>query len=118
MSEYVFVYGTLKRGFCRAHYMQGARFIDTARTEPGYLLFDVGEYPALVRHETGQSVQGELYEVEPDLWPILDEVEGVAADLYRRLTVQLEAPHDELRVETYLYRRSITGLRRCGSHWP
>lgn len=118
MSHYVFVYGTLKRGFCRDHYMRNARFVDQARTESGYLLFDVGEYPAMIRHETGERIHGELYEVEPEMWSVLDEVEGVDVDLYERTRVQLEPPYDQLPVQTYLYLRSITGLRCCGTFWP
>ncbi len=61
MEDYVFVYGSLMRGFEphesmsvseRAEFLGEARVVGT--------LYDLGEYPALVRTEEG-TVEGELY---------------------------------------------------------
>ncbi len=48
---------------------------------------DLGAYPALV--EGGATaVAGEIYEIDPDLLPILDEFEDCPR-LYRRVPVEL-----------------------------
>ncbi|MCA8986692.1 MAG: gamma-glutamylcyclotransferase [Planctomycetaceae bacterium] len=117
MSEYLFVYGTLKQGFCRAHYLQPARYLGNARTAPGFIMFNCGSYPALIQNHGTESIVGELYEVPASLWSTLDEVEGVAADWYSRKTIPLIEPHHDLTVQAYYYKRSITGLKRVGEEW-
>jgi gamma-glutamylcyclotransferase (GGCT)/AIG2-like uncharacterized protein YtfP len=75
ITELLFAYGTLMRGFAlhrllegRAEYLGGGTI--TAR------LLDVGLYPAAARDRQG-SVTGELYRVlDPALWRVLDSAEG------------------------------------------
>lgn len=73
----LFVYGTLKRGGCRHAALAGSPSRGEASTRPGYALYDLGEYPGLVvcRGE-GQSVEGELYEVDRGELARLDVIEG------------------------------------------
>jgi len=117
----LFVYGTLKRGYCRAHALAGQRFLGTARTTSKYRLYDCGDYPGLVRAadgKRGRSIVGELWNIDESCLPVLDEMEGVSAGLYERAAVHLQPPHDGEYVVSYFYRRSVQGLRDCGSHWP
>src|SRR5207248_3399857 len=78
----LFVYGTLKRGGCRHRLLAGQRFLGETRTRPRYALFDLGAYPGLVPEAEGESVHGELYEVDAGLLAVLDEEEG-APELFR-----------------------------------
>ena len=56
----LFVYGSLKHGFANASELEGAAFEGAVATAPGFALYDLGDYPALVR--TGSaSVSGEVY---------------------------------------------------------
>ncbi|WP_146504092.1 gamma-glutamylcyclotransferase family protein [Rubinisphaera italica] len=116
-SPLLFVYGTLKRGYCRDHYLQKAKFIGEAKTEASYLLYDCGEYPGLVHDPNGHNIEGELYEISENAWLTLDEVEGVSFNLYQRATVELLAPYHEMNVQSYLYLRSTNGLKKCGQRW-
>tara|TARA_R100000789_G_scaffold98060_1_gene101427 strand:- start:4027 stop:4404 length:378 start_codon:yes stop_codon:yes gene_type:complete len=116
-SPLLFVYGTLKRGYCRDHYLQNAKFLGEAKTEASYRLYDCGEYPGLVHDPNGQSIEGELYEISEATWPILDEVEGVSINLYRRTSIQLLTPYHDMKVQTYLYVPSTDGLKKCGQRW-
>jgi gamma-glutamylaminecyclotransferase len=75
----LFVYGTLKRGGCRHGPLAGQRFLGEAHTAPQYRLYDLGSYPGLVRAEDGGVVHGELYEVDRELVPLLDRLEGAPA---------------------------------------
>jgi gamma-glutamylaminecyclotransferase len=102
----VFVYGTLRRGQTAHHLLRGARFIDTARTEPEYTLLDMGTYPALVSGgET--AVLGEIYEIEADALAELDRYED-APRLYRRVLTPIGG-HE---VFVYLL------CAEPGSNWP
>jgi gamma-glutamylcyclotransferase (GGCT)/AIG2-like uncharacterized protein YtfP len=114
---YLFVYGTLKRGQPRHRFLVGQTFVATSVTRPFYRMFDVGEYPALVRHADGRSIEGELWEVAETCVRVLDAVEGCDAGLYVRAPVELVPPHDGLAAETYLYRLAVEGFADCGVRW-
>jgi len=100
----LFVYGTLMHDGCRHHVLAGQRFLGTARTEPLYVMLDLGAYPGLVSVAAeGASIEGEIYELPPNLLPLLDEIEGVP-DLYQLDRIRLEGIETE--VYTYFYRRN------------
>lgn len=113
----VFIYGTLKRGHCRAAMLAGQRFLGTARTAPNYRLVNCGTYPGLVPAAPGLgiAVLGEVWEVDRDCLAALDAEEGIDAGLYQRAGIDLEGhwPH----VEGYLYLRDTTTLHECGNCW-
>lgn len=85
---FLFVYGTLKRGFRNDHLLRAARYISPARTrDAAYKMVGVCDsaydFPGI---EEGSSyVQGEVYEVSSDLLAEVDIFEGVGADYVRRL---------------------------------
>jgi gamma-glutamylcyclotransferase (GGCT)/AIG2-like uncharacterized protein YtfP len=114
---HVFVYGTLKRGQPRHRFLAGQAFIAPAVTRPLYRMFNVGEYPALVRHADGRAIHGELWDVDDACVRTLDRVEGCDLGLYVRATVELSAPRDRLSAETYLYLLPIDGFADCGTCW-
>jgi gamma-glutamylaminecyclotransferase len=114
---HVFVYGTLKRGQPRHRFLAGQTFVAPAVTRPLYRMFNVGEYPALVRHHDGCTIEGELWDVNEACLGTLDRVEGCDLGLYAREPVELIPPCDELHAVTYLYRLPVDGLADCGSHW-
>jgi len=111
----IFVYGTLKRGFCRAHALRDQRFLGLARTAPRYRLYDVGDYPAMVDDQVGVSVEGELWEVDEEGLRAIDTIEGVPA-WFQRKPVVLEHPADT-GAEAYFYCQSVANLADCGSRW-
>jgi len=87
----VFVYGTLKRGHCRAHHWPHPPLSVQTATTLGRLI-DLGPYPALVAGE--QIVEGQLWRLAPrhlaDTLRALDDVEGFVdgqSDLYRRQVI-------------------------------
>jgi gamma-glutamylcyclotransferase (GGCT)/AIG2-like uncharacterized protein YtfP len=114
----LFAYGTLMRGDVRAFLLRKQKFLGTARTAPRYRLVDCGEYPGLLRDEVqGRSIEGELYEIEDDCWPSLDEAEGVDEGLYGRDCIELLPPHTEARAEAYFYLGPAADLPDCGGRW-
>jgi gamma-glutamylaminecyclotransferase len=114
---HLFVYGTLKRGQSRHRFLAGQTFVGSAVTRPLYRMFNVGEYPALVRHAEGRSIEGELWEVDKACLRTLDRVEGCPMGPYARVSVELSPPFEGLPAETYLYQLPIEGLAECGSRW-
>lgn len=116
--NFLFVYGTLKRGGTNHGQMAGQRFVAEARTIPGYRMFDVGGFPGLVAWpEDREGVTGEIWLVSPAALLRLDGFEGVHEGLYRRETVALAGPPLGEPIEAYLYARSVEGLQPVGHTW-
>lgn len=83
MSIYVFVYGTLRAGeindLAQAAARCGlppARHVGAA-TVPG-MLVDFGDWPGLLPVADGRRVRGDIYEVDPALVALMDEIEEYA----------------------------------------
>lgn len=112
----LFVYGTLMRGGCRHHFLDGQPYLGPARTQPEYALYHLGDYPGMVEQQAdGLVVSGELYRVPASLLPDLDQTEG-APSLFRLQPVRLEG-HSET-VYAYLYQHAVTGFPLCpGQCW-
>ena len=111
----IFVYGTLKRGGCRSDVLQGQRFVADATTTPNYRLYNAGSYPALIECEEGVQVAGEIWEISDECLRALDAIEHVP-HLYDRKPVRLNG-FPSGNVETYIYQRSVAGMRDCGENW-
>jgi gamma-glutamylcyclotransferase (GGCT)/AIG2-like uncharacterized protein YtfP len=85
----VFVYGTLRRGGERAMSVRfpGAKFIADAQVSGG--LYDLGEYPGLLLHESDSPVVGEVYEVDDETLNELDEFEASSRYLRKQFEIPL-----------------------------
>ena len=112
----IFVYGSLKRGQNHHYYLlRDSKFLGSFRTAPKYRLFDAGSYPLLVKDEDrGHPVQGEVYEVSPDLLADLDFHEGVPNSYVRG---PVEIPQLQ-GVEANFYRRCTRWAEEIGETWP
>lgn len=114
----IFVYGTLKRGFCRSHHLQGQEFLAEAVTQASYIMYDCGEYPGLViDRQHGEQIQGELWSVDETGVALLDQVEGVADNWFSREPVDLINPAVDHPVQAYYFQGDVTRLTRYGSNW-
>ena len=113
MSIYVFVYGTLRAGeindLAQAAARRGlpaARYVGAASV-PGRLV-DFGDWPGLIPVDDGRRVRGDVFQVEPALVALMDEIEeyepGKPCCFVRREVVaRLEPPAAaaELRCQYY-----------------
>ena len=111
----LFVYGTLKRGFCRAQFLAGQRFLQEVLTEPSYRIYNCGTYPGLKEDPSGMPIHGELWEVDADCLKRLDVEEGVSEQLYSRRAIHLNPAVPG--VEAYFYLPAVGGMPDCGSRW-
>lgn len=82
MSINVFVYGTLRSGeihdltqVAARHGLPAPRFTGPGRV-PGHLV-DFGDWPGLLPAHDGRCVIGDIYQVDPRLLPVLDDIEEV-----------------------------------------
>jgi gamma-glutamylaminecyclotransferase len=115
----VFVYGTLKRGGSNHLFLTGQKYLGDVRTEPGYTLYSLGDYPGMVRAPGDQSgVTGELWDVTDACLAELDRLEGLDEGLYERVNVVLLPNAHASSAQAYLYLRPHHGLSPVGPHWP
>ncbi len=110
----LFVYGTLKRGQRNHRLLADQRFVRIAATAPGYCLYDLGPYPAMVQGADAGPVRGELFSVSECATDELDDFEGVP-DLFDRRRVELD---DGTTAWAYLYTRPIPDGTPTGDEWP
>ena len=121
-GEWVFVYGTLRRGGSNAFRMEGARFISTAKVEGA--LYAISWYPGLIRGKDFGYVIGEVYQVGPEQMRALDEFEGLSAgeiegSEYRRVKVPVfldGIPFEGRRLAwAYEWKGPVDDEKRIGS---
>ena len=115
-AVHLFVYGTLRDGRRLAEVVGNAsewRYVGSAKVSG--ILYDAGEYPALLLREGGPPVEGLLVELaDPGAaFAALDEYEGVDIGLYVRRNCSARLINGTERVVwVYEYSRSVEGLRR------
>jgi len=114
-SHIVFVYGTLKRGFQNAAYMDGATFMAEATTVDAYPLVVGGASftPYLMPEKgVGHRVKGELWAVPEAMMPALDHLESThLPNGYRRQRIMVARANADAPREAWVYfreRRHIT----------
>ena len=97
MQHRLFVFGTLKHGFCNAHVNRGRRIGGAFVTVQPYPLYIVGprHLPWLVqRPGQGHPVLGQLFEVDEPMLTEMDRLERITEPLwYRRELLQVQ-PRD------------------------
>jgi len=82
-SQLVFVYGTLRRGEVNHRLLAGARMLGKMATEDIFTMYDLGDYPAVIKN--GKSaIVGEIYAISSGILAILDELEE-CPDYYQRI---------------------------------
>ena len=113
MPHLVFVYGTLRKGFCNHHFLRRAKFLGRARTKEKYALY-VGEFPYVVKNRPVSFIVGEVYAVDNAALAALDELEG-HPNCYKRekIKVRLE-DGQEVGAWIYFYPRPRGKLIRKG----
>jgi len=118
LTQLIFVYGSLKRGYALHTLLQGQLSLCDAVTQPLYRLFDLGSYPGLVEWPDGLAIQGEVYQVDFECLHRLDEAEGVEERLYARRKICLQTEFKGRDVHAWFWLRTIATLRDCNVAWP
>jgi gamma-glutamylcyclotransferase (GGCT)/AIG2-like uncharacterized protein YtfP len=104
-SPYVFVYGSLMKGFPNHRVLGDSIFIDEAVSiERKYLMYDLTNFPALVYDERyGDHVYGEVYRVDDNrVKEYLDVLEGYP-DFYNRHIENFQLLNHNNSVRAWVY---------------
>jgi len=81
-KQYVFVYGTLKRGYSNHALLQGCGYLGVAQTVDKFAMYERG-IPYVSKQENKTQIIGELYLVDELCLNNLDMLEG-HPDWYKR----------------------------------
>lgn len=114
MAQLIFVFGTLKEGFCNFHVNRGRRVGGAFVTEQPHALYILGprHLPWLVRQpELGHSVLGQLFEVDDATLADMDRLERVTEPLwYRRETLAVRPHEGGAALTVWVYMGSLERL--------
>ncbi|WP_367873048.1 gamma-glutamylcyclotransferase [Luteolibacter sp. Populi] len=107
-TEFVFVYGALRRGASDAYRMAETEWVGATSAQGS--LFNIASRPALIfDHDSGWWTPGEVYQVSPAQLEALDEYHGLSAGTlsgryYRRVRRSLPSPAAlSQRLETWVW---------------
>lgn len=113
--QYLFVYGTLKRGGKSHKELRkenGIRFSSSARIRADLYRLNGEEYPgAVLTSVPKRFVKGDLFILQDPEKTLrdLDEFEGVDEGLFRRELVDVWARGRRVKAWAYLYARPLSG---------
>ena len=109
MTDYVFVYGSLKQDESHHHLLEPFATL-TCKTSVQGILYRVVDYPGLVlTNDPGQRVTGEIYEIhDTRSFDLMDEWEGCRPQdpqphHYRRDKVEIPTPMGTFSCWLYVY---------------
>lgn len=114
----IFVYGSLKSGKSKNFYLtrSDSKLLGATKTAPNYKLVQqwFQNYPSMIEDEKGVSIEGELWQVSDETLRDLDDIEGVARGLFKRVPIKL---HNGSEVEAYLAVEKPFLYWNAGSKW-
>lgn len=100
--QYIFTYGTLKRGYRNHKYIEKAKFISDASIE-GFYMFDLGRYPGI--YEGAGIIYGEIYEIDDEMLKEMDLLEEEGS-LYIRKSIRV----NDLDAWIYVYNKKVDNI--------
>ena len=102
---YLFVYGSLKKGFQNNDILSGAKYISKAKTSSKFAMYkeDNQNYPYIIKDDLiGQNIDGEVYKItRKDLLEKVDNFEG-APDYFKRTSILVTTRSKKIKAKTYI----------------
>ena len=116
-SEFVFVYGTLKKGKSAHKFLKGAEFLGEGHIKGTMYGHGLVPYPMIKLNNPDGVVLGEVYDVPAELMAAMDKYEGHPHH-YKRVEVPIfdkddpnDTPTDDAAYAwVYEYQGSVEGL--------
>jgi len=108
LEIYIFIYGSLKKGFDNHDILKGAKYISKAKTIRSFAMFEEtsGNYPYLLKEKNKgyPKIKGELYKINrKDILKKIDSFEGTP-DYYKRERIKVKTKKKEIKIaETYFF---------------
>lgn len=100
-----FVYGSLREGEANAGLLKNAVKLGSECLHGGYILYDLGPYPAAVASSKGRQLWGEVYQINECTLRALDWLEAYPVEYDR---VEVDTSYGKAWI--YLYNHSVDGL--------
>ena len=103
--NYVFVYGSLKRGFGNHRLVEDSTFVGSAMTlDKSYEMVSMGGFPGVIDGKSNR-IQGELYEIDDKVFKLLDRLESNGSFYERHLTnvILLDNPNGGKKYKAWIY---------------
>jgi gamma-glutamylaminecyclotransferase len=98
---YLFVYGTLKKGYHNHRRLRESPFVCHAVTVEKHGFYDLGSFPAMTR-EGDVYVEGEVYSIDWDVLESCDRLEGHPY-FYKREGIEVLDPAGKvMKVDAYI----------------
>ena len=107
----VLVYGTLMKGESNHGYLENSTYLGTTLL-PGYDMYDVGWYPAIVSGE-GFAI-GEVYKVPLEDMPSIDRLEGEGS-LYAKRCERITLNGEATFAYVYVFLHEVSDLKKIPS---
>lgn len=102
---YLFVYGSLKKGFPNNDILSQANYISKAKTLSKFAMYkEINKnYPYIIKdNNIGQNIEGELYQItRKDLLEKIDAFEG-SPDYFKRIDVMVKTRNKNIKAKTYI----------------
>lgn len=101
MAHKIFTYGTLKRGRTNNYILGSSEFLGVYLTESSFTMYDGRGFPYVIP-EGSSIISGELYEVSDKILERLDWLEGVNANHYKRIEIEVSSLTDKVMAWIYV----------------
>jgi len=114
-EAYLFVYGSLKKGFDNHTILKKANYISKAQTIDKFAMYkeENRNYPYIVKNEIiGQSIEGELYQItREDVLKKIDEFED-APKYFKHENIWIKTRSQKIKATTYVLSNSKSSLNQ------
>jgi gamma-glutamylaminecyclotransferase len=88
-THFVFVYGSLMKGFHNHDFLWEAKFIKETTTKDKYRMISMGGFPAVLKTHSDYKIHGEVYEIDDYALEELDHLEGNGS-FYKREQIRVD----------------------------
>lgn len=114
-EAYLFVYGSLKKGFDNHIILKEANYISKAKTLDKFAMYKDGDrnYPYIVKNELiGQAIEGELYQIRrKDILKKIDDFED-APRYFKHENIWIKTRSKKVKATTYVLSSSKSSLNQ------
>ena len=118
---YLFVYGTMKKGFTNHGRLDMTKFLGSAITVEKYAMYSNAEntFPCVIKNDKKYNIKGELYQIYfQDQIDDIDRFEGVPKHYKREeINIKIVGSDELIKAYIYFYQLEDYDNRKVLSRW-